>query len=1308
MFSRTALLFLLGIFLHNSTYVKAQQILGQSKFEYAPKTPEMAAMQQFIDFPISYFTGVPNISIPLLKIPSKAQEVNVSISYQGGGIKADQQTGAVGLGWTLNVGGMITRTVRGNPDEGGRIKTTKDTIITWSSQFSRWDTAIDWGTDAARLRYENGWFGGRYVDNDMHFDLPAVYTTLVANNQLVKNSSNPSAAGLEAYYAGMSDGEPDIFYFNFEGQSGKFFFKGKEAIQIPHNTDLKITPLFVMEIDELKFTRNYFNGFVINTTDGKEYRFGEVESAKIKGEVGWNSAFHAPSGWALTTIVDRNSKDTVRFEYDQRISLYKKPNVVQKFVTSAEFNTCAGMSSSLKNDKFYECKLLKILTRKAEVRFYYSDVKEKYAETSRLDSIRMYDRFTNLPDRKVQFDYGNFKSGRLKLKTCLTIDQLSKLVLPYQFGYYDTAFQKSGNPLSDFYSPFAQDFWGYYNDSINNHNQNSLFLRCGFSGNRKSAWPQMQRDALISVTYPTGNKTTLEYEPHDFSSGRKFDGTIGTGDFLPAHPFHNFDLGDPVGGLRIKRVLNYDPIRGDTLIKRISYNKFGSPGISSGHLYIAPSLISSVISYCSPADASRYLLSSHNLQESANGEGHIGYQNVTVIDEKLGIGNGRTEFDFFMDLNTDSSFYFNVCDSGVNNCLIGNYDIIPAWQTKRTMQNLLDGKEKAKRVYNQTGQLLQEERTSYRSVKYSGMMRSVVMSSAAKRDVCDVPSPWGDPPTNVNGRPMLLAPNLSFQFVYSYIMGKMAVLPKETITDIYTNTGLKKTDTVFLEYGSPYHLNQTRKLGRTSGGEQTIEETYYSLDYTDVTGDSTFKYLRKGSYNLPVATLIYQNGKIVSGGYRKYKMANAVDSISILPREEQVILTSEGELPASLNVTTTYPKQLNFPATKFLRIADIEYDSDNNVIQISGKGGAIRSLTWDYNNVSPVSETQNATKNEVAYSSFETSSNGRWTGSSVRVAGGIMGANAYNLVNGALTVSGLPAGKEYVVSYWSNGAAASVNGISATQGPLKQGWRYYQHILPTTTVSVTVSGSVSIDELRLFPRQSAMNTFAYKPLSGLIEMASPNGIQQFEYDGLGRLQLIRDIDGNITKQAVYFYGGYDHINPVWLNSGAIRCKPCANNAAYNDSIQQAEQIDLNTRSSTFGTKKWVDIGVDSACLPNASWQNTATATRCKKIGSINTGEIEQEQRDMNPCSPTYNTLRWTVVGVNTTTCVPCSGADKKIINGVCQTGNRVNLSSVSVVVNGQQRYKCTFRYEWSDCSKSINYEEIALQPCTLNLSCDDW
>ncbi|MET3877390.1 hypothetical protein [Chitinophaga sp. OAE865] len=67
-------------------------------------------MQQMIDIPVSNYTGAASISIPLHVAGSKSIQLPVELSYATGGIKADQAPTAVGLGWVLNAGGMISCT----------------------------------------------------------------------------------------------------------------------------------------------------------------------------------------------------------------------------------------------------------------------------------------------------------------------------------------------------------------------------------------------------------------------------------------------------------------------------------------------------------------------------------------------------------------------------------------------------------------------------------------------------------------------------------------------------------------------------------------------------------------------------------------------------------------------------------------------------------------------------------------------------------------------------------------------------------------------------------------------------------------------------------------------------------------------------------------------------------------------------------------------------------------------------------------------------------------------------------------------
>lgn len=90
---------------------------GQSAPKVIPPAPESAALFRFLDFPVSSATGVPEISIPLYTVTSGSITVPVSISYYAGGRQVFDETGPVGLGWTLMAGGRISRTIHNKPDD---------------------------------------------------------------------------------------------------------------------------------------------------------------------------------------------------------------------------------------------------------------------------------------------------------------------------------------------------------------------------------------------------------------------------------------------------------------------------------------------------------------------------------------------------------------------------------------------------------------------------------------------------------------------------------------------------------------------------------------------------------------------------------------------------------------------------------------------------------------------------------------------------------------------------------------------------------------------------------------------------------------------------------------------------------------------------------------------------------------------------------------------------------------------------------------------------------------------------------------
>lgn len=82
-----------------------------------PSSPASQTLMKYIDYPVSYSAGLPIVNIPLFTIESKALTLPISLSYHASGFKPNEKDNLLGQGWTLNVGGRITRQIKKTPDE---------------------------------------------------------------------------------------------------------------------------------------------------------------------------------------------------------------------------------------------------------------------------------------------------------------------------------------------------------------------------------------------------------------------------------------------------------------------------------------------------------------------------------------------------------------------------------------------------------------------------------------------------------------------------------------------------------------------------------------------------------------------------------------------------------------------------------------------------------------------------------------------------------------------------------------------------------------------------------------------------------------------------------------------------------------------------------------------------------------------------------------------------------------------------------------------------------------------------------------
>ncbi len=177
------ILSILLIFIYIITNAQTNENIIQS-------SPTVAELGKYGVIPVSYYTGTPNIEIPIYNLQVGELTLPISLSYHAGGIKVDQIASWVGLGWSLNAGGIINRTIKGEND------------------FS-------------------------------HERIDLVSKTEILNREYPNFNDIKAIAEHDERH---KDGQPDIFNFNFASYSGQFVLNKTldNAFFLKQNKELKL------------------------------------------------------------------------------------------------------------------------------------------------------------------------------------------------------------------------------------------------------------------------------------------------------------------------------------------------------------------------------------------------------------------------------------------------------------------------------------------------------------------------------------------------------------------------------------------------------------------------------------------------------------------------------------------------------------------------------------------------------------------------------------------------------------------------------------------------------------------------------------------------------------------------------------------------------------------------------------------------------------------------------------------------------------------------------------------------------------
>ena len=594
------------------------------------QTPQASSLGAYGQIPVTYFTGSPGVSIPLYNFRVRDLEVPISLDYDTKGVLVNNLPGIAGQNWTLNAGGVITRSVKGFYDEW---KYPKQAYLAFNNYFESYNM------------------------------LNALYNS--RNDGTIQNTIEYNKNDLSA----------DIYHFNFMGKTGTFFLGSDGSWHVECDQNLEVltsdnyknnlcTPLFskypnksAIEQDQPKTIA----GFKIRDDQGYTYIFGYDRNAIEYTTNFWRmtsyediESWHANS-WYLTKIIDKYGNDLVDFSYDRGAYILQVFNSYYNDIINSKSKSgdasekhsnnnssfpftfsivspvylshisCSSgvdadivtkyVDDSMGTDSIY----YKLYKRGGSMANFYHELGAManfnttrpdpntypfYYLESNADSLNEfrytpkhidqynilsrtrlkklhYIRFSSKTAESQSWGYYFFTSvvnRRLRLDSIRLVNRAINYCIDagrinsYKFSYYKF------EDLPEDYLTMSSDHWGYYNGK--EFNLNDIF-RSGdyvnFKKNRDPNFDFTRIGILEKIQYPTGGYDLIEYEPNDFSQ------------YLSKDRQSMKDSSGVGGGLRVKTITSYDSPYSSKVLQIRSY-EYKNPvnGMSSGELFSVP------------------------------------------------------------------------------------------------------------------------------------------------------------------------------------------------------------------------------------------------------------------------------------------------------------------------------------------------------------------------------------------------------------------------------------------------------------------------------------------------------------------------------------------------------------------------------------------------------------------------------------------------------------------------------------------------------------------------------------------------
>ncbi len=466
---------------------------------YALPTPEAAGVTKVADIPVTLGTGQANVSIPLYTITSGKLSLPISLDYDASGIRVEQEASDVGLGWTLNAGGAITRAVRDKDD---------------------YQTTANY----------------HQIGGDLW-------------NDVVPNGTYPTMQQYDIAYrvatVSLADAIPDLYTYRIAGLSGKFVNLG--------------TADGIRQIPKKNIAINGgYKSWNLTDGNGSLYQFGDenndsyYETNNLRTFQSSNSgnsdgAQSIRTAWYVRQIKDKDNTATIDFQYDKTYVEYNNGRTRSQIyeVGTLDYFTVANLldaAESRTSQRINSVVVKKITFNNGSVEFLNSmnNRQDQWSDPAhpmqpRLEAVLVKNN-KGETIREIDFGYSYFTAAnaqnptytdkRLKLDAIYIINGTAPAE-KYAFTYSTIA------PPSK--NSYAVDHWGYYNGHDENNtliprygylnpdfstNSTPDFLTCPssammFNGAYKETDPNyVKAGSLTEIQYPTSGRVKFNYECH--------------------------------------------------------------------------------------------------------------------------------------------------------------------------------------------------------------------------------------------------------------------------------------------------------------------------------------------------------------------------------------------------------------------------------------------------------------------------------------------------------------------------------------------------------------------------------------------------------------------------------------------------------------------------------------------------------------------------------------------------------------------------------------------------------------------------